>query len=654
MIDKARLEFNRIASENDNYKITNSAILFHFSGLSSQIIDDNGDEVDGLDEILLPVETNPKNPNAAIRDDEIENRLNELRIYTYNILCIYDTNFEIDRSKIGRGIKLETKELSNRTNESDPFVIEVSGVSTISAGKISLEIRKESLDGKYTGVTKIKSNGALTYYLVKAFWDAEPQTTYREIFQTIVANLRSITPNLQPEFVGDADMIMLGGAALWERFGSIVNYYNKKISENPQDFESVIFLSEIYRIHKRYSQGQKLLEQQLKVKMAPLAKRALKVAYADINFDWGESLFIERLYNESLSHYQKAADTYLEYNLATANLSLLKVGQIYSQLNSSEKAIENYKLALNAARNSTYIGGEGDALSGLMGIYEQIGKSDTAILYGKQAINKYQQIRTLLKKSDKDVQKEFIKSKETIYRNLANLLVAEGRFPEAQAVLDLLKDEEYKQLARSGENLLILFLITKLKMKSSPKSKISSRSNANAPNCKNFSRQTANFPLEQNKKLEQLNLDIAAANKAFDAALDALGKAEKSAETRVDEIKGGKVLQSALTELSEKTNSGVVALYTVLGTEEEKDASGKPVKDKQKSKFGWVIMVTENRYTAYPIDVANLEENVFDFRTALSSDKYDPQPLAEKIYTAIFRQTSPNSKKRSNRICGNT
>ena len=145
----------------------------------------------------------------------------------------------------------------------------------------------------------------------------------------------------------------------------------------------------------------------------------------------------------------------------------------------------------------------------------------------------------------------------------------------------------------------------------------------------------------QEAKLEQLRLDIAAANKAFDDSLSALGKAEASASTRVEEIKGGQEIQSALTDLGKETSSGVVALYTVLGTEEDRDSPG----NSSKSKFGWVIMVTEKSYKAYPIDVKDLEKNVFDFRTALSSDKYDPRPLAEKVYKAIFRQTSEKQKR---------
>jgi len=278
-----------------------------------------------------------------------------------------------------------------------------------------------------------------------------------------------------------------------------------------------------------------------------------------------------------------------------------------------------------------------------------------AISYGKQAINLYQEFRLRInthppnvsdetKQADSLLEKKIVKALSPYYRELSNLLVSEGRLLEAQAVLDLLKDEEYEQLARSTE-----------KAETVPYSQAETEAIAKIENLVSLERErtelykiqkeTGTLSAAQEATLEQLRLDIAKANTAFDNALAALGKAEQSAQIRVDEIKGGQELQGALSTLAKKTKSGVVALYTVLGTEEEKDAQGKPVKDKTKTKFGWVIMVREGSYTAYPINVENLEETVFQFRNALSSDKYDPQTLAAKIYTAIFRQ--PSKQKRT-------
>ncbi|MDQ3747795.1 MAG: tetratricopeptide repeat protein [Acidobacteriota bacterium] len=323
---------------------------------------------------------------------------------------------------------------------------------------------------------------------------------------------------------------------------------------------------------------------------------------------------------------------------------LNNIGKVYFELGDKTKALQFYNQALQLARAVSSKAGEVWTLDNLMLLWNAQGNRSLAIIYGKQSVNLYEQARSNIQTLDKDTRHEFLKYIEETYRHLAEIFIAEGRLPEAQAILDLLKGKEYEQLRRSGETANTI-----------PYSQTEADIIAKIENLVALERErtelqkllstNGELSAEQNNKLAKLNLDIAAANKAFDIALDALGKAEASATTRVDEIKGGKVLQSALTELGEKTNSGVVALYTVLGTEGEKDAGGKPIKDKLKSKFGWVIMVTENRYTAYSIDVTNLEETVFQFRVALSSPTYNPQPLAEKIYNAIFRQTSPKLKK---------
>ena len=335
-------------------------------------------------------------------------------------------------------------------------------------------------------------------------------------------------------------------------------------------------------------------------------------------------------------------------NKAAEARVLDNIGKIYYELNENTKALEFYDRALQLARETGFKEGEVWTLSNLMLVWNSLNRRSLSILYGKQSVNLYQQARSKIQPLDGDTQKQFLKYVEETYRHLADILISEGRFPEAQAVLDLLKSEEYRPLRRSGETADTIpysqaevDVITKIENLVALE-----QARTELQKLKSLSK-------EQEAKLEQLRLDIAAANKAFDVALDALGKAQASAAERVDEIRSGQEIQSALLSLRKETKSGVVALYTVLGAEGEKTAGQDPVGNNgqqdagapTKSKFGWVIMVTEKGYKAYPIDVTNLEESVFRFRSALSSDKYDPRPLAKKIYDAIFRQTSAKLKR---------
>jgi hypothetical protein len=85
-------------------------------------------------------------------------------------------------------------------------------------------------------------------------------------------------------------------------------------------------------------------------------------------------------------------------------------------------------------------------------------KPDLAIFYGKQAVNLNQAMRADIAGLDKESQKGFLSSQQDTYRELADILIAAGRLPEAQQVLDMLKEDEYfgfvhrNGLAMSGLN----------------------------------------------------------------------------------------------------------------------------------------------------------------------------------------------------------
>lgn len=319
------------------------------------------------------------------------------------------------------------------------------------------------------------------------------------------------------------------------------------------------------------------------------------------------------------------------------NLGLLRFGQ-----GRPGEAAASYRQALQIYREIGNRAAEAVALSNLMFVHASLNQPVLAIYYGKQAINLTQTIRGEISGLDKETQHSFLDSRMDTYRKLANVLVSEGRLPEAQAVLNLLKGEEYRQLLRGGEKADAIPYSQAEEGVIEKVDKLVALERERA-DLLQLRKETGALSGEQQKQLERLRLDIAAANSAFDKALEALGKTEKSARTRVDEIKGGQELQSALQSLGRETKSGVVALYTILGAEANKGEGGGS--QGARTKFGWVILVTEKDYKAYPIDVAGLEEAVFQFRSVLSSDAYDPRPLAQKIYDAIFRQTSSKQRR---------
>jgi len=71
-----------------------------------------------------------------------------------------------------------------------------------------------------------------------------------------------------------------------------------------------------------------------------------------------------------------------------------------------------------------------------------------AIFYGKQGVNKLQQIRAGLLTTEKALQAKFIESQQKNYEVLAGWLVDAGRLSEAEQVLAMLKEEEYFHFIR--------------------------------------------------------------------------------------------------------------------------------------------------------------------------------------------------------------
>jgi CHAT domain-containing protein/Flp pilus assembly protein TadD len=76
-------------------------------------------------------------------------------------------------------------------------------------------------------------------------------------------------------------------------------------------------------------------------------------------------------------------------------------------------------------------------------------KPDLAILFYKQAINTIQSTKERIKDLDPALKRSFGESKSSVYRQLADLLLKQGRVLEAQKVLGLLKEQETVEYLRS-------------------------------------------------------------------------------------------------------------------------------------------------------------------------------------------------------------
>ncbi len=196
-------------------------VVFHYSGHGQQIFDDNGDEVDGLDEALVPYDAfvkythNYKGENH-LRDDELGNIIANFRNKLGNQGQLLLTLDSCHSGSATRGAKTRGGQaalvpsewkahsqneinigsgLLERTQVKDdaaPFVM-ISGASA------------DELNYEYNGV------GSLSYAFSKSMNELGNDFTYRQLFSSIASNMNGIAPKQRPTIEGDIDYKLFKG-----------------------------------------------------------------------------------------------------------------------------------------------------------------------------------------------------------------------------------------------------------------------------------------------------------------------------------------------------------------------------------------------------------------------------------------------------------
>ena len=130
-------------------------------------------------------------------------------------------------------------------------------------------------------------------------------------------------------------------------------------------------------------------------------------------------------------------------NEARAYIALSK---IYLDMGDKAKALAELNRALPLAKaiNDPMI--LSPVLYGMMMVHKS--QPTLAIFYGKQAVNLLQQVRSNMQGLDKALQSTFVSSKAAFYHDLADLLIEEGRLPEAEEIIDLMKEQQFNDFTR--------------------------------------------------------------------------------------------------------------------------------------------------------------------------------------------------------------
>jgi CHAT domain-containing protein len=330
--------------------------------------------------------------------------------------------------------------------------------------------------------------------------------------------------------------------------------------------------------------------------------------------NWGEKLQALDLYNQASAIQSQIGDRHGEA------VSLNNIGLVNNELGFRQSAMGYFNLALADARALSNPLLEATVYGNLMSMNRDQ-QPAFSIFCGKQAVNMLQLLRGNIQRLDKQLQNDFLASNTGYYHDLADLLISQGRLPEAQQVLDLLKEQEYSDFVRGEkENTLGTLSLTPTEQQAeSDYAKSSSQLVALGQQWSDLKKIKQRTP-EQEQQYQQFSAQLDKANQSFADYLthlyEVFGK-NGSANKETADIKGqSKSLQQAIAKMPK-----TVALYTMAG------------EDKYR-----IIVITGSTMAAreYDIKAADLNKKVAAYLEVLHDPTKDPKPLALELYKILI------------------
>ena len=302
--------------------------------------------------------------------------------------------------------------------------------------------------------------------------------------------------------------------------------------------------------------------------------------------------------------------------------ALNNLGFVRALLGEKQRALEHLDQSLIIFRAVRSLEGEAATLHHQMLVWKMLGEPRRAIFHGKLGVNAYQAMLMNIRTLSKELQQSFLKSKESVYRELADLLIAEGRLAEAQQVIGLLKEDEYLEFTRRDVK-AAPSLPGRAEMTSDETRllaeyrKLADRVTALGVEISALRARVDRTP-EEEKRLAELEAEQGTANRFFQKFLDRLSEemGDTKRGARVEQIRESLNLGQVLNELGD----GTVVIYTLAA----------------EKKYRTILITPYSRKAAeYPIKAADLSRKVLAFREALENPRVDPRPLGQELYRIL-------------------
>ena len=333
-----------------------------------------------------------------------------------------------------------------------------------------------------------------------------------------------------------------------------------------------------------------------------------------VYFNLGENQKALDYYNQALPISQQVGDRESEAE------ALTDIGRVHAALGEKQKALDYYSRAIPIAAfvNAPHL--QIRVLENLFDM-EKVDRPSLAILYGKLAINLLQQLRGNISGLQEELQKSFLASIADQYHDLAALLIKQGRLAEAQQVLNLLKDREYRDYIRlkTSETLPSLTLTQAERTAEGDYQQSTAKVVEQGKRSSELEQKKARTP-EEDKELQQLSDSLSKSSELMNEYFARLYKVFS---------KGGDASRQ-VAEITDETASlkqqiakmpHTAALYTFVS----------------KDRYS-VIVITGSSMIArdYVIPEKDLHTKVAAFRQTIFDPSQDPKPTAQALYRILI------------------
>jgi len=337
-----------------------------------------------------------------------------------------------------------------------------------------------------------------------------------------------------------------------------------------------------------------------------------------VNSDLGEKQQALKFYNEALTLHRAVNDHNSE------SITLSNIGSVYFDLGEQQLALKYYNESLPVFRAVGDKQGEAMILDSLMNQVES-DNSRFGIFYGKQSVNNFQILRSNVRGLDKSIQQGFLKSIERAYRRLADALIEQKRYAEAQQVLNSFKDQQFFDFSRSKQFAPLAVTAREAELTATFNQKLETVVAA-IHALDEYKRGIGSRPptAAETAQLKSLADKQIAANADYLAFLKTAEQqfaAPLDDKDKIPDVLDLTQLQTTLREVSAQTGEKSVAVYTLVGSDN----------------YCALVVTPDSIFSvSTPIKGAMLNQKARQLWRLLRTPQFDPQPLAKEIYDVVF------------------